>query len=119
MSAKTDVHSWSLGVGVILPIGPQHPTCTSDCRISCDPCFVARKIGLHAMPIGTFQQPQQDNTEENAYTALLRLWGYKHKAQTHNVKSCVLQQLLAQQPIPHHLQLLQGLADLAQDYRVF
>lgn len=109
---------WSLGVSVILQLATQHPQrVQAIVSLAADPCFVARKDWPHAMPIEMFQQFQQD-TEENAYTALLRFMGLQTQgSNTQRQDLRFLQQLLAQQPIPHHLQLLQGLADLAQDYR--
>mgnify|MGYP000087143120 FL=1 len=108
----------SLGVSVILQLATQHPQrVQAIVALAADPCFVARKDWPHAMPIETFQQFQQD-TEENAYTALLRFMGLQTQgSNTQRQDMRFLQQLLAQHPIPHHLQLLQGLADLAQDYR--
>ena len=110
--------AWSLGVSVILQLATQHPQrVQAIVALAADPCFVARKDWPHAMPIETFQQFQQD-TEENAYTALLRFMGLQTQgSNTQRQELRFLQQLLAQHPIPHHLQLLQGLADLAQDYR--
>lgn len=109
---------WSLGVSVILQLATRYPQrVQAIVALAADPCFVARKDWPHAMPIDTFQQFQQD-TEENAYTALLRFMGLQTQgSSTQRQDMRFLQQLLAQHPIPHHLQLLQGLADLAQDYR--
>jgi pimeloyl-[acyl-carrier protein] methyl ester esterase len=107
---------WSLGVSVILQLATQYPhRVQAMVALNATPCFVARNDWLHAMPIKTFQQFQQD-TEENAYTALLRFMGLQTQgSSTQRQEMRLLQKILAEQAIPHHVQLLRGLADLAQD----
>ena len=103
---------------MILQLATRHPQrVQAIVALAANPCFVARHDWPHAMPVEIFHKFQQD-TEENTYTALLRFMGLQTQgSSTQRQDMRFLQQLLAQYPIPHHLQLLQGLADLAKDYR--
>lgn len=109
---------WSLGASVVWQLASRYPQRVQGIiAVAANPCFVARDDWSHGMSWQAFNQ-FKESTQSNAYTTLLRFMGLQTQgALSQRQDMRFLQQQLAQQAIPHTQVLLNGLNELAQDYR--